>query len=99
MTEAERRSNMNKKKHITDFCLGTCDKCERAVPKHNSAVLLQEVATGRTAGFVMDRHLYPTDDCEGSPSRVHLAETDPAWIAAHMLITATLQEDNESPEA
>lgn len=89
---------MNKKKYIADFLPSTCDKCGRAVPKHNSAVLLQEIATERTAGLVMNRHLYPTDDCEGSPSRVSLVETDPAWIAAYTLVVVTLQEDNESSE-
>jgi hypothetical protein len=83
---------MNEKKYITGFRLGVCDKCGDHVPKENSAVLVQELATEGFAGFVLDRHLYPTGDCEGSPSRVTLVETDPAWADAYNLVVSQTTE-------
>ena len=59
--------------------MGICDKCGIEVPIHNSALVLHELVIDGFIGFVMDRHLYPIDGCEGSPSRVKLVESDPKW--------------------
>jgi hypothetical protein len=56
-----------------------CDKCGQPVPRDNSCVTVAELALDRFIGFVMDRHLYPTGGCEGSPSRVRLVESDEVW--------------------
>jgi len=59
------------------FVPGICDKCGKPVTKGNSALLVQELALGQFAGFVSDRHLFPTDTCEDSPSRRrHLEESN-----------------------
>ena len=63
----------------------TCDKCGKPVPGHNSAINLEE-QVGRFVGLALDRHLYPTDDCPGSPSRVALIESDPQWQQAYLAI-------------
>ena len=60
-----------------------CDKCNQLVPISNSALAVDELATGRFAGAVKDRHLFPTDNCEGSPSRIRLVQSDPIWKAAY----------------
>lgn len=65
-----------------DYIERRCDKCGQLVPKHNSAVQLQEIVTG-SVGFVRDRHLYPVEGCEGSPSRVKLIEEDQTWADAY----------------
>ena len=50
-----------------------CDKCGKKVSLDNDAVEL-EVLLG-TCSFVCGaRHLLPTEDCEGSPSRAQFLE-------------------------
>jgi len=64
--------------------MATCDKCGKEVDPTNSALKLQELVLGPfTAGFVSDRHLYPTGDCPGSPSRVVMIGNDPEWASAY----------------
>ena len=46
-----------------------CDKCGQDV-EWNSALFIEEMTLSRFSGFVRDRHFYPTESCEGSPSRV-----------------------------
>ena len=46
-----------------------CDKCGQPV-QWNSALFFEEMTLQSFAGFVRDRHFYPTESCEGSPSRV-----------------------------
>lgn len=67
-----------------------CDKCGEEVPFHNSAKSLQELLTEAFL-WVKDRHLYPTETCEGSPSRVDAIENDLAWWKAYR----ELQEEAE----
>ncbi|BAY42081.1 hypothetical protein NIES2111_64770 (plasmid) [Nostoc sp. NIES-2111] len=62
-----------------------CDKCGKPVAGHNSAINLEE-QMGRFVGICLDRHLYPTDDCPGSPSRVKLIESDPQYRQAYEAI-------------
>lgn len=62
--------------------MGRCDKCGKTVEPSNSAYWLEARVTGRFIGFVKDRHLYPVDGCEGSPSRVNLIKKDPLWAKA-----------------
>lgn len=61
----------------------TCDRCGGVVQPNNSVIAVQELATGKLAGFVRDRHLYPVGTCPGSPSRVKLVKTDAAWREAY----------------
>lgn len=52
--------------------MNLCDKCGQDVPRENDATQLDvEAGFMRPIGlFVMSaRHLAPTDDCPGSPSR------------------------------
>ncbi len=60
-----------------------CDKCGQIVSVTNSATVVHEIATDSFIGFVKDRHLFPEGTCPGSPSRVKLVQSDPAWAAAH----------------
>ncbi|HEY9802177.1 MAG TPA: hypothetical protein V6D25_17585 [Leptolyngbyaceae cyanobacterium] len=62
-----------------------CDKCGKPVPGYNSAINLEE-QMGKFVGLALDRHLYPTDNCPGSPSRVDLIESDPQWRQAYEAI-------------
>lgn len=67
--------------------MSKCDKCGEEVEKKNSALKLQELVTGGFS-FSFDRHLYPTKNCAGSPSRVKMIEQDADWKAAYQkLIT------------
>jgi hypothetical protein len=59
-----------------------CDKCGEKVYPSNSALLLDEIVDG-FAGYVKNRHLYPTATCQGSPSRVRRMETDRQWQEAY----------------
>lgn len=62
-----------------------CDKCGKPVAGHNSAINLEE-QMGKFVGFSKDRHLYPIDNCPGSPSRVKLIESEPEWQQAYSAI-------------
>jgi hypothetical protein len=54
-----------------------CDKCGKPVPPENDAANL-DVTLGYVAAiFAQPRHLLPTDDCEGSPSRAQYIEGQP----------------------
>lgn len=47
-----------------------CDKCGQPVPNSNDAVLFDYALSGNMGlMFAQARHLLPTEDCEGSPSR------------------------------
>lgn len=59
-----------------------CDKCGQAVDPKNSAMRLEDILAGQLR-WVYDRHLYPTPDCEGSPSRVRLVEAGGQWGEAY----------------
>jgi len=74
--------NKMQESHRKSF-VGYCDKCGKSVPEKNSALRVQEEATQRFAGFVKDRHLFPSMKCEGSPSRVNLVQTDTARNSAY----------------
>lgn len=52
-----------------------CDKCGKEVPKDNSVFEYQILIMMPAIGADGDRHLYPVDGCEGSPSRVQIIET------------------------
>lgn len=73
---------MNKKEYAKSFLSGKCDKCGKIVTKDNSALLVEELATEQFAGFVSDRHLYPVDGCEGSPSRQKEVAKNKVWQEA-----------------
>lgn len=60
-----------------------CDKCGQLVDSKNDAVML-EMAMSSTSGdmtlaliFATPRHLLPTEDCPGSPSRAQYLEGQP----------------------
>ncbi|BAY41231.1 hypothetical protein NIES2111_56270 (plasmid) [Nostoc sp. NIES-2111] len=76
-----------------------CDKCGQQVPGHNSAINLEE-QMGHFVGICLDRHLYPTDDCPGSPSRVKLIESDFQYRQAYEAIGSFKLKMNlhKSPE-
>ncbi|BAT56750.1 hypothetical protein NOS3756_57620 (plasmid) [Nostoc sp. NIES-3756] len=62
-----------------------CDKCGKSIGGNNSVINLEE-QMGKFMGLCLDRHLYPTDNCPGSPSRVALIESDPQWQQAYSAI-------------
>jgi hypothetical protein len=66
---------MLNKEYVLNFQEGVCDKCGHSVVKSNSALLLNDLVT-RSVRMGKDRHLYPTANCEGSPSRVTLVNTN-----------------------
>lgn len=57
---------------------GVCDKCGRKIddPCNSVALLLITKAIKNPIPYLagLDRHLYPSDQCPGSPSRVKLIE-------------------------
>ena len=72
-----------------DYFVSKCDKCNQYVNPHNSALLLEEKVTGKVGWINRERHLFPENGCEGSPSRVKMLQTDAAWAAAYEQIKAT----------
>ena len=57
-----------------------CDKCGEVVLKGNNALFVDIEAgyLNKLALFVLDgRHLFPTENCEGSPSRAQYHEGIP----------------------
>ena len=48
-----------------------CDKCNKEVPPENDATYLYSIIYNEPIALLIfgARHLFPTDDCEGSPSR------------------------------
>lgn len=55
-----------------------CDKCGELVPENNDAVTWEAKLTGNwTLVVAIARHLYPTNICEGSPSRVKYINEHP----------------------
>jgi hypothetical protein len=65
-----------------------CDKCGGLVPSENSILCLEESISGPIIGNVRDRHLYPVDNCPGSPSRVKLVEGNAKYAAAYRRMKA-----------
>lgn len=65
-----------------------CDKCGKEVDRKNSVIEWRE-SGGQILGLVKDRHLYPTQDCEGSPSRVKIVESDKHWGKVYAQMQAT----------
>lgn len=61
-----------------------CDKCGQPVPESNDAAMLEFIATNnwKLLGATR-RHLFPTEICEGSPSRVTMIDKNPAWKKAY----------------
>lgn len=65
-----------------------CDKCGKSVPSENSALRLAHAMYGDDTFSIplamsIDRHIYPTATCEGSPSRVRSIENNMAWATAY----------------
>lgn len=54
-----------------------CDKCGKPVPDNNNASVLEIYLGHFSAIFATPRHLLPTEDCEGSPSRAQYLEGQP----------------------
>jgi len=56
-----------------------CDKCGLSVPTHNDATFLEAFMSGDMSMllFSQPRHLLPTEECEGSPSRAQYIEGQP----------------------
>lgn len=60
-----------------------CDKCGKPVPPKNDAVNLMLVMESTSSDlalayiFASPRHLLPTEDCAGSPSRAQYLEGQP----------------------
>lgn len=57
-----------------------CDKCGKPVVPENDATRLDRIMFGVESWHVMftaPRHLLPTEDCEGSPSRAQYLEGQP----------------------
>lgn len=60
--------------------MNICDKCGKPVEADNDAVRLDCFAypeNGRYLLFAQSRHLFPTKDCAGSPSRAQYFEGQP----------------------
>jgi hypothetical protein len=57
--------------------LHTCDKCGEAVPDNNNASVLEIYLGNFSAILAWPRHLLPTENCEGSPSRAQYLEGQP----------------------
>jgi hypothetical protein len=52
-----------------------CDKCGEEVPPENNAVNLEACINPKwILIFAQPRHLLPTENCEGSPSRAQYLE-------------------------
>lgn len=63
-----------------DEVVGICDKCGQQVLRKNSAlqlVVAAELVTPVAILVCAERHLLPTSDCEGSPSRSQYLEGQP----------------------
>ena len=66
-----------------------CDKCGQAVPLENDALALQFIREHGLLPGGMERlmygarHLLPTDDCEGSPSRAQYLEGQPRDVRGY----------------
>lgn len=54
----------------------------------NDAGLLQAYAENKPSLFYSFRHLFPEDDCEGSPSRVLMVNSNPTWKKAYETLQA-----------
>lgn len=86
-----------------------CDKCNKPVPDHNDASMLDAIAFGipGTVLFSRKRHLLSTDICQGSPSRAqylpgepkdlrggeYYPEMEPLMRASHELMRARYTDD------
>lgn len=56
----------------------TCDKCGRPVERENNALELEAMLRSDLLMiFSQPRHLLPTEDCPGSPSRAQYIEGQP----------------------
>lgn len=69
---------------VTSKTLRLCDKCNAFVPLWEDAVVLESRAT-RTPfllAIAQARHLMPTEECEGSPSRRRRLDDTPGWREA-----------------
>ena len=49
--------------------MSVCDKCGKPVERRNDATVLEVKRTGHPLWPYVPRHLFPTESCEGSPSR------------------------------
>lgn len=75
--------------------LAVCDKCGKPVPIKNDAVFLQmRVTNDLSLITAQPRHLLPTEDCEGSPSRAQYLEGQPSdsQYAYHPELEAPMRE-------
>lgn len=57
--------------------INKCNKCGEDVPENNDARYLDVLLGDWTAFVGQSRHLLPTDNCEGSPSRAQYLEGQP----------------------
>jgi hypothetical protein len=66
---------------VTTDNIRLCDKCGVYVPLWEDAVVLEARATKRylLLGIAQARHLMPTNNCEGSPTRRQRIEDTPGW--------------------
>jgi hypothetical protein len=71
---------------VETYFLTRCDKCKELVYPTNDALLLDDIVNNIHLHWDIKRHLYPTDTCEGSPSRVKNIETDPKWRETYEMI-------------
>jgi len=75
-----------------------CDKCGKPVPENNDAVMLDFIATNNWLLIgAQSRHLFPTESCEGSPSRVRAIYSDTVYQKAYeMLRRRTVTNDKDA---
>jgi hypothetical protein len=69
-----------------------CDKCGQSVPRENDAVVCEAEAFGWNIihVFSQSRHLAPTSECEGSPSRWRRIEAgEEPWCSAWAALNRT----------
>lgn len=83
----------------------TCDKCGKPVDKKNDVTVLDARCLGNPIYILMHRprHLFPTESCEGSPSRAQYLggppdtrgeyEFDPELVPAYQAAYAKMKGD------
>ncbi|MCH7604968.1 hypothetical protein IID24_03200 [Patescibacteria group bacterium] len=75
--------------------MSACDKCKKEVSKWNDATWWESAYKNEPAVVLVchSRHLFPTSDCEGSPSRVRMIGMNPKAAAAFTAMASEQFDD------